>query len=167
MPIYMQYTGIDGDVTTKGFEKWLNIQSCQLACHRNIKPVHGKGESREEGHVQVTEIPVHIEFGPHSQKLWREALTGTGKPVKLVYLQSKEGVGGATLQPYLELTLENTMISNYNMGCAGGEHGGGKPSEGLSLNFTKITYRQIEFGADNKQKSGAGTYFDLMTSECG
>ena len=36
MPIFMHYDGIDGNVTAKGYEKWIEVQSFQFGSGRGI-----------------------------------------------------------------------------------------------------------------------------------
>lgn len=161
MPIYMKWPEIDGDVTTKGWEKWIDLESCSFGSTRDIKAPHGRGANREAGSVHVSEVQISKGHDVSSQKLFREALTGTGKTVKIQFLQSKEAGGGATMQTYLEIEMEGAMLGNWSMG--GG--GGGKPSESSTINYAKITYRQIEYDRNNKLVAGAGTSFDVGTSE--
>jgi type VI secretion system secreted protein Hcp len=161
MPIYMKWPEIDGDVTTKGWEKWIDLESCSFGSTRDIKAPHGRGASREAGSVHVSDIQLSKGHDCCSQKVFREALTGTGKVVKIQFLQSKEAGGGATLQTYLEIELDGAMLSNWSMG--GG--GGGKPSESMTVNFAKVSYRQIEYDRNNKPQSPAATTFDVGTSE--
>jgi type VI secretion system secreted protein Hcp len=164
MPIYMKVPEILGDVTTKGWEQWIALDSCSLGCTRDVKPPSGKTQSREGGAVHVSDIQVSKGYDCSSSKLLQETLTSTGKIVKIQFLQSKGAGGGATLQTYLELELEGCMFSNWSMGGGGGD-GGGKPAESLTLNYAKISYKAIEYDRMNKAKDPLIVSYDVGTTE--
>ncbi len=52
------------------------------------------------------------------------------------------------LEAYVQFDLENAMINSY----ISSGHGGGRPMESLSLNFTKITFNTTNM--DDKNKTG-------------
>src|SRR4051794_34934204 len=123
MPIYMFYPQIEGDVTTKGWEKWIALDQCTFSNGRGLSMTVGAGTDREKGHLQVSDVSVSKQYDAASQKLFRESLSGTGQEVKITFTQSKEGA--ETQQSYLEITLTNTLISSWSTGAGGGT----KPSE--------------------------------------
>jgi type VI secretion system secreted protein Hcp len=153
----MFYPQIDGDVTTKGWEKWIALDQCTFSNGRGLSMTVGAGSDREKGHLQVSDVSVSKQYDAASQKLFRESLSGTGQEVKIHFTQSKEGA--ETQQSYLEVTLTNTLISSWSTGAGGGT----KPQESLSLSYTKIGYRQIKYDANNKPVNPVTTTFDVAT----
>ena len=67
-----------------------------------------------------------------SASLFQESLTGEGHNVVLYFTDTKNKPNAN----YLQIELENVLISGFSMSS-----GGDKPTESISLNFTKITYR--------------------------
>jgi type VI secretion system secreted protein Hcp len=163
MPIYMKFGEIKGSVTTKGWEQWIDLGSASLSVSREIKPVHGNAQSREAASVHVSEVAISKEDDPSSADVFQEALTGDGKTIKIHFLQSKPGGGGATLQTFMEWELEGALISNYGVG--GG--GGGKPSESLALSYVKISNKRIEYDKNNKPLQPKVVTYDAGTTETG
>jgi type VI secretion system secreted protein Hcp len=158
----MKYGEIKGSVTTTGFKEWIDLGSASLSVSREIRPVHGNAQSREAASIHVSEVAVSKEDDPSSADVFQEALFGVGTQAKIVFLQSKGGTG-ATLQPFMEWTLDGCLISNYGVG--GG--GGGKPSESLSLSYVKISNRRIEFDKNNKEMPAKVVSYDAGTTETG
>jgi type VI secretion system secreted protein Hcp len=146
MPIYMQYEGIDGAVTAKGHEKWIELDSCQLGVNRHVTNATGRGTNREASAPAVSEIVATKSQDDASLKLFRASLWGEGKKVKIDFCKA-----GDKFEPYMQLELENTLISSYSVSGHGHAGADTRPMESLSLNFTKITYNAIAF--DEKAKS--------------
>ena len=57
---------------------------------------------------------------------------------------------------YAEYKLTNCMISGYSLSS-----GGDRPSESLSINFTKIEYSFKEYGSDNAVTDSPRVSYDL------
>lgn len=145
MPIYMNYDGIDGDVSAAGHEKWIELLSCQMGVNRHITSPSGKGTNREATTPAVQEIVVTKLTDAASTNLFRAALFGEGKLVKIDFCKTDKDKA----EPYLQLELENTLVSNFN--CSGSGGGGQtQPMESLALNFTKITFNNIGMGTANE-----------------
>src|SRR5262245_60943385 len=109
MPIYMKYDGIDGSVTAEGHSKWIELQSCQLGVHRNIRNPTGVGANREASAPSVNEIVVTKTEDCASTSLFKAALWGEGKKVKIDFCKTDQN----KIEVYMQLELENTMVSSY------------------------------------------------------
>ncbi len=160
MPIYMKYDGIDGNVTATGHEKWIELDSCQLGVHRNITNPTGRGENREASVPAVSEIVVTKQGDAASTNLFRAALWGEGKKVKIDFCKTDKD----KFEPYLQLELENCMVSSYSTSGHGGD-AHAKPMESLSLNFTKITFNTIGMDPTNKTGKPDRAMWDLAAGK--
>ena len=161
MPIYMNYDGIQGSVTEAGHEKWIELMSCQLAAHRHMTSPTGRGTIREASTPNISEIVVTKNFDDASQKLFDASLRGEGKKVKIDFVRS---AANKKQDNYLQIELENTLISSYTVSGHGGE-GSSSPMESLSLNFTKIQYKQTLGDIKNVAGSPNISHYDLAKSE--
>lgn len=144
MPIYMNYEGISGSVTAKGFEKNIELESCQIGQHRTTNSSTGNGANREASTPQISEIVITKSLDQSSNSLFRETLSGKGKKVKIVFVNTGN-------VPYLTIELENVLISSYSVSGHGGGASNDRPTESLSLNFTKITFTA---GTEGNLRSG-------------
>src|SRR5579864_3607845 len=143
MPIYINYDGIKGDTTAAGHEKWIEVLSFQWGVGRGISSPTGGSADRESSAPSVSEIVVTKATDTASVDLLSEALQGEGKTVKIDFCKTDKG----KLEVYLSYELTNTMISGYSMSS-----GGDRPTESISLNFTKIMCN--EKGSDIAGKVG-------------
>jgi type VI secretion system secreted protein Hcp len=144
MPIYMGFfdapnvlnRSLRGDVTAKGYEGWIELQSAQLGASRSIStPTAGKGA----GKVSVSEITVTKLQDAASSALFRQSLHGEGKMIVIVFV--KDG------SAYMTIVLRDALISSYSVSGHGGASSD-RPMESLSLNFTQITYNTQDKSPD-------------------
>ena len=143
MPIYMNFDGVTGAVTAAGHEKWIELESCQMGVHRNVTSATGRGTNREASVPSVSEIVVTKYQDCASTGLFRASLWGEGKKVKIDFCKTDKD----KFEPYLQIELENTLVSSYSASGHGGD-GHARPMESLAMNFTKITFNATTM--DNK-----------------
>jgi type VI secretion system secreted protein Hcp len=156
MPIYMKYNDIDGDVTADKYAKWIECNSFQFGVGRGIGSPTGGSMDRESSAPSISEITLSKAQDIASVKLLNEALQGEGVTVTIDFCKTDKG----NLETYLQYTLTNTMISGYSSSS-----GGDRPSESLSLNFTKVEFKQTQMGADNADASPSTVGYDLSTAK--
>ena len=131
MPIYMQIDGIKGDATEEGHKEWLRVDSVQFGVGRAIATPVGAAKDRETSQPSVSDITVSRPQDGASAQLFQEACVGNkGKTVQIDFLTT-----GDPAETYFTIKLTNTLVANYSLSS-----GGDKPTEALSLNFTKIEY---------------------------
>ena len=130
MPIYMGIfekphvldRKFRGEVKAKGYEGWIPLQSAKLGTNRHTQEIVS---SKLQDSV--------------STALYKEALYGEGKLIVIAFVK-EDGTTSMTL------VLQNTLISSYNVSG----HGGGdlRPTESLSINFTKMTFEMSPTSPD-------------------
>jgi type VI secretion system secreted protein Hcp len=155
MPLYMNYDSlaIKGDVTEAGHANWIELSSFQFGVGRGITtPTTGSAADRESSAPSISEIVVTKQADSSSPKLMDEALRGTGKTVIIDFCRTDKG----KLQVYMTYTLTNTMVSGFSVNS-----GGDRPSESVSLNFTKIEFKNTPGGADSAAASPEAVSYDL------
>jgi type VI secretion system secreted protein Hcp len=138
MAIYMKFGAIDGAVTTKGFEKWIELNSLQWGVGRGIGTAARGSTTRESSEPSISEITVTKAMDTASNKLFQDATGGhLGSDVTLKLTATTKD----TVTTFLTYKLSNTGLSGYSVSC-----GGDAPTESLSLNFTKImiTYSGLD-----------------------
>jgi type VI secretion system secreted protein Hcp len=156
MPIYMKYDGIDGDVTAEGHEKWIELGSFQWGVGRGISSPTGASADRESSAPSISEIVVTKNQDIASVKLLDEAYHGEGKKVQIDFVKTDKG----KLETYMYYKLEDTMLSGYSISS-----GGDRPTESLSLNFTKIEYKGTQMDKANKGGAAASVTYDLAKAK--
>jgi type VI secretion system secreted protein Hcp len=162
MPIYMKIDGIDGSVTAAGHEKWIELDSAQVGTSRHITNATGRGTNREASAPSVSEIVVTKTLDCASTGLFRLSLWGEGKKVKIDFCKTDKD----KIEPYLQIELENTMVSSYSVsGHGGSDTTHTRPMESLALNFVKITYNTIAMDAANKTAKPDRASWDLAQAK--
>jgi len=134
MAIYMNYsvggTAIAGDVTTDGYQNWIELQSFQWGVGRGVSSAQGAGGNREGSTPSVSEIAVTKEEDQSTGPLLKEAYTGIGSStVTITFVRT-----GTPPVAFLSYILTNVMLSGFSTSAGSS----GAPSESLSLNFTRI-----------------------------
>ena len=133
MAIYMKYAGIEGASTTKGLEKWIVVDSFQYGVNRSMTSPSRASLSREASEVNISEIVITKQMDKSSPKLWQEAVGGV-LDSKVEFKFTTAAKGETTI--YAHFTLDDCGISAYSMSSGADT----KPTESLSINFTKITW---------------------------
>jgi type VI secretion system secreted protein Hcp len=148
MPIYMGIfekphvldRKFRGEVTAKGYEGWIQLQSAQLGTNRNITTPTGRGTNREATAPATQEIVITKLQDSVSTALYKESLYGEGKLIVIAFVK-EDGTTSMTL------VLQNTLISSYSVSGHGGVTDS-RPTESLSINFTNITFEMSPTSPD-------------------
>jgi type VI secretion system secreted protein Hcp len=145
MPIYMRIEGIDGEVTNDQFPNWLEVYSFSWGESRPVSTTTGGGGATS-GRLEMSDFYVAKPSGKGSPKLMFACASGKHLPaVQIVETKAVDG-RQVVVQRY---SLTDCLITSFQVSGDGGS----TPSESLSLNFTKIEFRQTYFNAD-----GQGTF---------
>jgi len=147
---------ITGDVTEEGHATWIELGSLQWGVGRGISSPTGGSADRESSAPSVSEITVTKATDSASVKLLDEALEGEGKTVIIDFAKTDKG----KLEVYMTYTLTNCMISGYSLSS-----GGDRPSESLSLNFTKVEFKNTPMKSANDPGSPETVTYDLALAK--
>jgi len=155
MAIYLKLDGIEGPVTTKGFEKQIEILSFSLGSSRMIGTAARGSINREHSEPVLSEVTLSKNWDTSSAPLFQDAVAGTmDKKAILAFTTTSKGA----TEKFLEIELTNVGLSSYQLGGSGE---GGPPSESISLNFTKVQYTPYAIGVDGKATKGKVVTYDL------
>jgi len=152
MPIYVEIEGIKGDVTAEGHVDWIEVQSFQWGVGRGITSPLGGSKDREASAPSVSEITVSKVSDKATANILREALWGEGKKVKIDFCKTDKD----KFEPFYQYELEEALVSGYSVSS-----GGDRPTESLSMNFTKITFNDISMGSKNETGDPDRVSYDL------
>jgi type VI secretion system secreted protein Hcp len=144
MAAYLKYGTILGESMATGHlgsAGWIEIGSVQWGAGRAISTPVGASSKREASAPSISEVTVTKMMDSTSPLLAQEALIGKAVTANIELVET----GSDQLNTFLTINLTNCMISGYSMSS-----GGDRPSESLSLNFTKIEF--IYQGYDDQHK---------------
>lgn len=156
MAIYMKFGKVDGQVTTKGFEKWVECTSLAYGVGRGVSSGAG-GQQRESSNPSISEITISKAFDVASPGLYEDALAGTfNTKVEFKFTATTKG----KVDTFLAYELSECGVSGYSLTT-----GGDNPSESISLNFTKIMVSPSPLDNAGTPKAGAKVTYDLAKLE--
>lgn len=158
MPIYMKFGGIEGDVTTQGYEKWIELNSFQYGVGRSVSS-GGGGRTRESSAPNVSEIVVTKHFDKASAKLYQDSVAGTFDTK--VEIKMNTTTKNKT-ETFLTFELSDCGVSSYSL-SSGGEN----PMESLSLNFLKVMVTPTPLDKSGQIKKGDVVSYDLLQMKAG
>jgi type VI secretion system secreted protein Hcp len=133
MALYVQFDTIPGNVTTTGWEKWIEVTSFQWGTSRGIGTAARGSTSRESSEPSVSEIVVTKPTDVASTKLWRESVGGLLNHKVVISFTTTNANNPVE---YLNLELTNTAVSSYSISS-----GGDIPMESITFNFTKVMFK--------------------------
>ncbi len=135
MAAYLKYgTAIKGESIAeghKGADGWMEINSVQWGVGRGISTPTGSSSKREASAPSVSEVVVSKMMDSTGPLLCQEALIGKAVEAEIHLVETGEN----KLETFLTIKLTNCMVSGYSMSS-----GGDRPSESITLNFTKVEY---------------------------
>lgn len=155
MAIYAKLGKINGDATHENHKQWMTLDSLQWGVGRAIATPVGSAKNREASEPSISEVTVTKQMDESSPTLFTEACTGKAMKVEIHLVTT--GDPGDT---YMEYTLTDAMISGYSVSS-----GGDRPSESLSLNFTKLETKYTPYDSDHNPGNPVTTSYDLSTAK--
>jgi type VI secretion system secreted protein Hcp len=128
-PIYMKIEGIDGEVLDQLHPASIDIESFSWGMTQSTTTSTGGAGA---GKVSFQDIHFTKVVDKSSPLLMMKCANGQHIPRVQLFLRK---AGAEKPLEYYQITLEDCLISSFNVG---GSSGGDRPTESLSLNFTKI-----------------------------
>lgn len=157
MAIYLKFGSVNGDVTTDGYSKWIEVNSCQFGAGRGISSPTGSAARREASAPSLSEVVVTKQFDQTSNAMFEASTAGTkGTKAEIAFTRSGVGTSSGKQIELLRLTLEESLISGFSMSS-----GGDRPSESISFNYTKIEFKYTPMAADGSTGDPVTSTFDL------
>ncbi|WP_188151024.1 Hcp family type VI secretion system effector [Teredinibacter waterburyi] len=146
MAIYLEWEGIEGNVTADGYAKHLAVDSFQFGVSRGITMEAGNCANREASRPSFSEVTVTKPADNSCTAIFSEGAYGSkGKKIKVKFVQT----GSDKVTEYMTYTLDNCLVSSYSV-SAGSE---GDPIEAISISFTEIEVNYADYDATNAQAS--------------
>lgn len=161
--IYMKVPGINGDVTEKGHQQWIKLGRMQFNAKRKLSAEPGNMANREATRPSFSEVTVEKSLEGASSLLLGEACTGNqGKTIVIECCKT----GDSGLTTVAQFTLDNAIISGYNLDTAPDETIGNDSVhrgaiERVAISFSKIEMKTFPTDATGKQQTPVSYGYDL------
>jgi type VI secretion system secreted protein Hcp len=152
MAIYLKYDGVPGNVTTKGFENQIELNSASFGAGRSMGMSARTDVNRGHAEPLLSEISLSKGWDDAaSSLLLQDAVAGVADKKALIsFTTTSKNV----VLAYLTVELDKAVVSNYSIG-GGGET---QPSESFNLNYTKLTFTPYEVKDGKATKKSVVVY---------
>lgn len=164
MAIYLKLDGVDGNVTAKGYEKWIQVDTCHFGVSRDVTMEAGKTANRESVKPRISEVSITKRADNSVAALFKEAVVGKkGRKAELAFVRT----GEKALEQFMGYKLKNVLVSGYSISADGDEEtgGSGEPIENLSLSFTECEIEYKDHAADNSNSNPKRAGYNLELAE--
>jgi type VI secretion system secreted protein Hcp len=158
MAIYVEIEGIKGDATHAEHKKWLDVSSLQWGVGRAVMTPTGSAQNREASEPSISEVTFTKMMDSSSANLFQQACAGE-KGLKVTIDLVTTGNPGNV---YMQYKLHNALVSGYSVSSSGD-----RPSESVSLNFTKVEMKYVQFDDKNKVVNSFPASYDLAETKTG
>lgn len=159
MSIFMNYEGIEGESADQNHKGWMDVESVQWGVTRRITSATSTQNDRESSNAEISDLVVTRRMDSATPRLFTEACCGNGKDV-IIHL-TKTGAGtGADV--YMEYTLKNALLSNYQVNAAAQDEV--RPTEVLTLSFGDVEVKYTPYDQDGRAEAAIAVGFDTATN---
>lgn len=164
----MQVQGVTGTATAQGLQGYIELQSFDFSAARKMSTKPGVASDREGGKPVISEITVTKFVDQTTPVFFGKATVGQteAQPVTIKFVNT-----GANLSEYLTVTLTGVMVSGQKIVEAApvltedGNIAQEKPTEELTLNFTKIEFKATPYDANHKAGAPVSHGYDLVAAQ--
>jgi type VI secretion system secreted protein Hcp len=156
MGIYMDFDGIKGEATQQDHKKWIDVLSLSWGAGRAVSTTTGSTSNREASEPHLSDVSIVKLFDESSTALFVNSCTGNeGKTVKIDLTTT-----GSPSNTYCTYTLSNALISSYQVSTSGD-----RPTESVSISFTKLEFKFTPYDDKNKPMGSKVVSYDLSTTK--
>jgi type VI secretion system secreted protein Hcp len=147
---FLKIDGVDSESTDDKFKGWIEVESWSWGATNS--GTAGAGGGQGAGKVAPQDFHFTKKLDKSSPVLFQNV--NLGKHLKKADFVTRKAGGGQ--QEYFKVTLEDVMVSSYQVGGTGAD--GVIPTEQISLNFAKMEmiYKEQKpdgsLGGEVKQK---------------
>jgi len=131
MAIYVKVAGINGSVSTKGYEKCFELLEIHLGFCRPVM-IEGNSASRSTGFAKVTQLSANKITDASSSQLLSYLLGNKVIPEMKIFVCSTDG---DQTTAHVTYTLSNVIVSELRDAVSSNNS---LPLESLQLHFTRI-----------------------------
>ena len=157
MAIYIEWEGMKGNVTAKGYKDHLSVDTFSFGVGRSLTMEVGKCANREASSPHFSEITLTKQADNSCTTLFTEAtVVSEGKKVVVKFVQT----GADKVKEFMTYTLGNCLVAGYTVSA----NSEGDPIESITLSFTEIEVNYTDHDSKNKSSSPARVRYDIATA---
>ena len=159
--MFIKFADVVGESSDVNHVEWIEILSWSHSFSQPASPLRDStGSTIERANHSDLTITKYLDAATDDliKSCWN------GKQFETVDIECFRSDGQNEAIKYLEVNMEDVILSNFSISGGGGDI----PMENLSLAYSKITYTYIDKIKDDAKGGGAQpTFHDLKTNEVG
>ncbi|MGH1487388.1 MAG: Hcp family type VI secretion system effector [Cellvibrionaceae bacterium] len=159
MSAFLHIEGVPGEASDTHHKDWLDINQWQWGTTRQITSSTSTQGDRESSNAVITDLVITRYMDKATPKIFIESCCGRGKTIKIS--QTKTGTGSGA-QPFIEYTLKNALISNYQVKASNRE--GTRPLETIKISFVDIEAKYTPYDEDGNAQAPIAVGFNTATN---
>ena len=159
MSIFVNYEGVKGESSDSGHAGWMDVESVTWGVGRQITSNSSTAGDRESSNAVISDLKIVRHMDSATPKLFIESCCGTGKEVKIHLTKTGTGSGADV---YMEYTLKNALISDYQVDASAQDTG--RPLETLTISFVDVEVKYTPFDEDGSAEASVAVGFDTATN---
>ncbi|MEX0730700.1 MAG: type VI secretion system tube protein Hcp [Aquisalimonadaceae bacterium] len=159
MSIFMHFEGIKGESADSNHKEWMDVRNLRWGVSRDISAKTSTQNDRESSNAEISDLTVTRSMDSASTGLFLESCCGKGKDVVLHLTKTGSGAGADV---YVEYTLKNALISNYEVVANGQDTE--RPMEHITISFVDLEFKYIPYDEDGNALAAVAVGFDTATN---
>ncbi|HTO25005.1 MAG TPA: type VI secretion system tube protein Hcp [Gaiellaceae bacterium] len=133
---FLKLDDVNGEVQDSQFEKWIEVDSFSWGVSQSGSVAGGSGGGA--GKVSFQDLHITKPTDKSSAALFQKCATGQHFQKCQLYVRKAGGDASGASSVFLKIEMDDVLVSSVEF--EGAAHGDDRPSEDVTLNFTKIFY---------------------------
>lgn len=157
MAMYMKINGIKGNVSSGGYQDWIELNSLDFNAKRPTSARTGQVTNRSNAIPQFSEVKIVKNLDKSSNPLFDRVCAAKIIPEAEIHICRTD----KELTPYAKYVLNDVLVSEHHTHAAGN----GAPFETIQLSYTKIKRTYVDVNAKNQGNTPYTSGYDLETAQ--
>jgi len=159
MSIFIYHPDIKGKASDKHHKDWMEGDYISWGSQRQITSSTSTQGDRESSNTIISDLTLHRRMDKATAKLFLLACCGSEKEMKIHLTKTGAGDGSDI---YMEYTLQNAIISHYEMATkASSRH---RPIEEIKISFIGLQMKYITHDENNQPLAPIAVGFDTANN---
>lgn len=146
---FLKIEGIPGESTDSQFKDWIELEDFDVGASQSASATASSSGGASSGRAKMSDFHI-VKLADRATPKLHEACC-SGKHFKEVTICVNRA-GGEKIK-YLEITLEEVIISSVNL-CGNGSTEDGFPTQTVSLNYARIKMTYVQQSRKDGQGGG-------------
>lgn len=160
MSIFMHLPTAEGEVSDSQHRGWIDVDDISFGTKRRITAHTSTAKDRESSNAEITDLTLSRRVDRASPYLFMASCCGKGETIVIELTKTGAGSGSDT---YMTYTLENALVSSYEVDADGQDNV--RPTELLTLSFVDMEVKYTPYDEDGNAMAPIAVGFNTAFNE--